>query len=131
VVTFSGWQEGFGLLVTIDHGNGYETYYGHLSKLLVSAGQSVSAGDVIALSGNTGLSTGPHLHFEVHYLSTSCGSPASPPVIVLAGGERLKGEVQISGAKNAALPAIIATLLTPEPVILHATFPISLMWTQP
>jgi murein DD-endopeptidase MepM/ murein hydrolase activator NlpD len=74
VVTFSGWQEGFGLLVTIDHGNGYETYYGHLSKLLVSAGQSVSAGDVIALSGNTGLSTGPHLHFEVHYL----GTPVDP-----------------------------------------------------
>lgn len=74
VVTFSGWQEGFGLLVTIDHGNGYETYYGHLSKLLVTAGQSVSAGDVIALSGNTGLSTGPHLHFEVRYL----GTPVDP-----------------------------------------------------
>ncbi len=69
-VTFSGWQEGFGLLVVIDHANGYETYYGHLSKLLVTAGQSVSAGEVIALSGNTGLSTGPHLHFEVRYLDT-------------------------------------------------------------
>ncbi len=74
IVTFSGWQEGFGLLVVIDHGNGYETYYGHLSKLLVSSGQSVSAGETIALSGNTGLSTGPHLHFEVRYL----GSPVDP-----------------------------------------------------
>ncbi len=73
-VTFAGWHEGFGVLVVIDHGNGYESYYGHLSKLLVSVGQSVSAGDVIALSGNTGLSTGPHLHFEVRYL----GTPVDP-----------------------------------------------------
>jgi len=73
-VTFAGWYEGFGVLVVIDHGNGYESYYAHLSKLLVSAGQSVSAGDVIALSGNTGLSTGPHLHFEVRYF----GTPVDP-----------------------------------------------------
>jgi len=73
-VTFSGWEEGFGLLVVIDHGNGYESYYGHLSKLLVSAGQTVAQGETIALSGNTGLSTGPHLHFEVRYL----GSPVDP-----------------------------------------------------
>ncbi|MBC7100009.1 M23 family metallopeptidase, partial [Candidatus Bipolaricaulota bacterium] len=73
-VTFSGWQEGFGLLVVIDHENGYETYYGHLSRLLVAPGQSVSAGETIALSGNTGLSTGPHLHFEVRYL----GTPVDP-----------------------------------------------------
>ena len=73
-VTFAGWHEGFGVLVVIDHGNGYESYYGHLSKLLVSEGQRVSAGDVIALSGNTGLSTGPHLHFEVRYL----GTPVDP-----------------------------------------------------
>ncbi|MBC7222518.1 M23 family metallopeptidase [Candidatus Bipolaricaulota bacterium] len=73
-VTFSGWQEGFGLLVVIDHENGYETYYGHLSRLLVAPGQSVSAGEIIALSGNTGLSTGPHLHFEVRYL----GTPVDP-----------------------------------------------------
>lgn len=74
VVTFSGWEEGFGLLVVIDHGNGYESYYGHLSKLLVSAGQTVAQGETIALSGNTGLSTGPHLHFEVRYF----GSPMDP-----------------------------------------------------
>lgn len=73
-VTFAGWESGFGLLVVIDHENGYETYYGHLSKLLVSPGQMVSAGDTIALSGNTGLSTGPHLHFEVRQL----GTPVDP-----------------------------------------------------
>lgn len=75
-VTFAGWdrETGFGVLVIIDHGNGYETYYAHLAKLLVSPGQRVSPGEIIALSGNTGLSTGPHLHFEVQYL----GSPVDP-----------------------------------------------------
>lgn len=73
-ITYSGWENGFGLLVVIYHGDGYESYYGHLSKLLVSAGQSVSAGEIVALSGTTGLSTGPHLHFEVRYY----GSPVDP-----------------------------------------------------
>lgn len=56
---------GYGYLVVIDHGNGIETYYGHCSKLLVTTGQTVSAGDVIAKVGSTGHSTGNHLHFEV------------------------------------------------------------------
>jgi murein DD-endopeptidase MepM/ murein hydrolase activator NlpD len=74
VVSFAGWEGGFGLLVVLDHQNGYETYYAHLSRILVRVGQRVSAGETIALSGNTGLSTGPHLHFEVRYL----GSPVDP-----------------------------------------------------
>ena len=49
----------------IDHGNGLATLYGHCSKLLAKVGQTVEAGDIIALSGSTGRSTGPHLHFEV------------------------------------------------------------------
>ncbi|MCX7750425.1 MAG: M23 family metallopeptidase [Candidatus Bipolaricaulota bacterium] len=64
-VVTAGWEGGFGFLVVLDHGNGYETYYGHLSRVLVQVGQYVEIGQVIALSGNTGLSTGPHLHFEV------------------------------------------------------------------
>ena len=48
----------------IDHGNGLATLYGHCSKLLARVGQTVQAGDIIALSGSTGRSTGPHLHFE-------------------------------------------------------------------
>ena len=57
---------GFGMHVVIDHGFGYETLYGHLSRLKVHNGQRVKRGDVIGLSGNTGLSAGPHLHYEVH-----------------------------------------------------------------
>ncbi|RKM57805.1 M23 family metallopeptidase [Butyrivibrio sp. CB08] len=64
-VTRAGWGSGYGYCVYIRHPDGRETRYGHLSKVLVSAGQSVSQGQRIALSGNTGVSTGPHLHFEI------------------------------------------------------------------
>jgi murein DD-endopeptidase MepM/ murein hydrolase activator NlpD len=64
-VTRAGWGSGYGYCVYIRHPDGRETRYGHLSKVLVSVGQSVSQGQRIALSGNTGVSTGPHLHFEI------------------------------------------------------------------
>lgn len=65
VVTYSGWYGGYGYYVSVSHGNGLVTAYGHNSALLVKAGDKVRAGDRIALSGNSGDSTGPHLHFEV------------------------------------------------------------------
>lgn len=65
VVTTAGWLGGYGKLIVIDHGQGVKTYYGHNSKLLVSVGDRVEQGQVISNSGNTGRSTGPHLHFEV------------------------------------------------------------------
>jgi murein DD-endopeptidase MepM/ murein hydrolase activator NlpD len=64
-VTFAGWNGSYGYLVKIDHGNGVETRYAHNSTLLVKAGQQVNRGSVIARSGNTGRSTGPHVHFEI------------------------------------------------------------------
>ncbi|MBQ0028518.1 MAG: M23 family metallopeptidase [Lachnospiraceae bacterium] len=65
VVTKAGWGSGYGNVVYIKHPDGKETRYGHLSKVLVSPGQTVKQGQKIALSGNTGRSTGPHLHFEI------------------------------------------------------------------
>ena len=64
-VTFAGYSGGYGYVVKLDNGNGVETYYGHCSKLYVSTGDKVEAGDVIAAVGSTGNSTGNHLHFEV------------------------------------------------------------------
>lgn len=64
-VIFAGYAEGYGKLVILGHEHGYTTYYGHLSSFNVKKGDRVGAGQSIALSGNTGRSTGPHLHFEI------------------------------------------------------------------
>jgi len=64
-VSYVGPRGGYGNALEIDHGFGYSTVYGHLSKPMVREGQKVRRGQVIALSGNSGLSTGPHLHYEV------------------------------------------------------------------
>lgn len=64
-VTFAGYEGQYGYVVKIKHANNYETRYAHLTKPLVKKGQRVAAGDVIGLLGNTGRSTGPHLHYEI------------------------------------------------------------------
>ena len=64
-VDFAGWKQGYGNTVILDHGYGYKTLYAHLYKTLVRKGQKVRRSDIIALVGNTGKSTGPHLHYEV------------------------------------------------------------------
>ena len=69
-VIFSGYSGGYGYVVKLDNGNGVQTYYGHCSKLYVSSGEKVKAGDVIAAVGSTGNSTGNHLHFEVRVNGT-------------------------------------------------------------
>lgn len=65
-VVATGWQQGYGNCVQISHGFGYLTLYGHMSKINVRNGQKVKRGEIIGLVGNTGKSTGPHLHYEVH-----------------------------------------------------------------
>ena len=64
-VSWAGYKGSLGNLVVISHSNGVQTYYGHCSKIYVSAGQSVSQGQIISAVGSTGNSTGPHLHFEI------------------------------------------------------------------
>ncbi|EGL42216.1 peptidase, M23 family [Veillonellaceae bacterium DNF00751] len=73
-ITVAAWIAGYGNLVEIAHGQGYSTRYAHNSLLLVVAGQHVQAGDIIALSGNTGRTTGPHVHYEVRIQ----GKPVDP-----------------------------------------------------
>ncbi len=71
-VVFSGWStSGYGNLVRIRHQGGDETWYGHFSRLLVDQGDHVSQGEVVGLVGSTGISTGPHLHFELHESGTA------------------------------------------------------------
>lgn len=66
VVVYSGWNDwGYGYMIVIDHGNGWQTLYAHLSTIYAGCGQSVGQGETIGLMGSTGNSTGPHLHFEM------------------------------------------------------------------
>ncbi|MCX7716428.1 MAG: M23 family metallopeptidase, partial [Endomicrobia bacterium] len=64
-IKFAGWQEGYGKVVVIEHKFGYVTIYGHLSVIKVKQGQKISRGDTIGLMGDTGTTTGPHLHYEI------------------------------------------------------------------
>ncbi|HEY9900104.1 MAG TPA: peptidoglycan DD-metalloendopeptidase family protein [Pantanalinema sp.] len=74
VVIWSGWFGAFGKLVIIDHGGDLTTLYAHTSRIVVSKGDAVARGQLIAYSGSTGLSTGPHLHFEIRHN----GTPVDP-----------------------------------------------------
>lgn len=74
VIKKARWEKGYGYLITIDHGYGYETRYAHLKSFNVKPGQKVIRGETIALSGNTGRSSGPHVHYEV----LQKGRPVNP-----------------------------------------------------
>ncbi|MEJ8590699.1 M23 family metallopeptidase [Riemerella anatipestifer] len=77
-ILFAGEKSGYGKCVIISHGNGLATLYGHLSQVLVKANDKIKAGETIAKSGNTGRSTGPHLHYEVH----KNGTPVNPKLFL-------------------------------------------------
>ena len=85
-VTFVGFKSGYGLTVDVKHDGGLETRYAHLNRILVREGQRVTAGELLALMGSTGRSTGPHLHFEV-----------------FVNNERVDPEPFVAGARQAAL----------------------------
>ena len=81
VVTHASWLSSYGRLVKIKHENGVETRYAHMNKIRVKKGQRVSRGDRIGDMGNTGRSTGPHLHYEVRVN----GTPIDPMKFIKAG----------------------------------------------
>lgn len=84
-VTFTGWKGAYGNMVDVEHGFGFSSRYGHLSKILVKKGQFVKKGQVIAIQGSTGRSTGHHLHYEVRY-----NNKALNPKNFLKAGENVR-----------------------------------------
>ncbi len=78
IVTYADWLGGYGYLVKVQHASGYETYYGHCSKIISQVGDEVAKGDLIAEVGSTGRSSGPHVHLEIRY----DGTPLNPEVFL-------------------------------------------------
>lgn len=76
VVTIAGWSGGYGILVELNHGNGFVTRYGHLSQLTIGCGHAVYQGSLLGYCGSTGYSSGAHLHFEIRFN----GSPQNPQI---------------------------------------------------
>lgn len=90
IVTLAQYDGGYGNAVRIDHGNGIETVYGHAAKVIVRAGQKVKAGQLIALVGSTGYSTGNHLHFEVNIN----GTHTNPMKFMLSKGVDIRSRLE-------------------------------------
>lgn len=104
-VIFSGWHGGHGNYVKLDHGGGYATGYGHMSRIAVGSGSRVRAGQVIGYVGSTGLSTGPHLHYELY----RSGTPVDPMSV------RFTVSNQVDGKELAAFKARLAQLKLIQP----------------
>ena len=80
MVSLVGWDDVYGNLVVVDHQNGYLTYYGHTSKILVNSGDFVKRGEAIALSGNSGRSSAPHLHYEIRKVENPAAGGDGVPI---------------------------------------------------
>lgn len=103
IVRVAKYDKTYGRVIVIRHQNGLETLYAHLSKFEVEVGDYVQAGDLIALGGNSGRSTGPHLHFEVRYL----GEPINPnDIIDFETGKLKSGDLNLSEVHFAYLKEI-------------------------
>ncbi len=89
-------DRGYGFFIVVRHTNGLETLYGHLNKILVKNNQEIKAGEALGMGGNTGRSTGYHLHFELRYL----GNPINPNDIVDFNTHKVKNSVLVLSAKN-------------------------------
>jgi murein DD-endopeptidase MepM/ murein hydrolase activator NlpD len=105
-VVSAGWRGGYGQAVSIAHSGGLETLYGHMSRIAVHSGELVHRGELIGYVGSTGLSTGPHLHFEV----TRNGRPVNPLTVKVGG---VPGELE--GAKLVAFQDQLRKLLLSSP----------------
>jgi len=103
-VVAAGWAGGYGREVIIAHGGGIQTRYGHMSRLAAAVGQTVSQGQVIGYVGSSGLSTGPHVHYEV----LKNGRPVNPMSVKLVGG----GPGQLDGEKLHQFRDSLRALLT-------------------
>ena len=103
-VIAAGWAGGYGREVVIAHGGGIQTRYGHMSRLAAAVGQTVSQGQVIGYVGSSGLSTGPHVHYEV----LKSGRPVNPMSVRLTGG----GPGQLEGEKLHQFRDALRSLLT-------------------
>lgn len=122
-VIFAGSSKGYGNLVVVDHGDGFVSFYGHNSTLMVSSGQRVDSRTVIALSGNTGRSTGPHVHYELgrtkNYQGRWHSHPGKAPeltadneFIEIIEGLSIKGEAVFSQPSE---PADTSDLIALQP----------------
>ena len=108
-VKFQGKSGGYGNLLVIGHGSGYSTAYGHLSRFApgVKSGSRVRQGDIVAYSGNTGMSSGPHLHYEVRVKD----SQVNPAKLSIASGRKLDGkELRTFRAERARIETLVASL---------------------
>lgn len=101
------WGNAYGNAIIIDHGDGIHAIYAHLSEIKVKKGQKVTAGELIGKSGNSGNSTGPHLHLETRVAPWKYGNKDVDPAKILDGGAKttLKAKITANKAKNTTAPA--------------------------